>query len=755
MGKEKHDAEENGLQKGFPQWLVPNRGKSSFALILLLILTALLGSQLSKLQFNYSFNSFFPEGDDELEYYEQFNQEFGQFNDFLFVVLKSEDVFSEEFRLQINELEGRLSELNETESIINPFKLNGIQINPLGVNTYSLIGNSSRPDKEKLEQFKLYGNLFGRDDESVMLFLRHIEFDQKKLGDVYYLKIQKLIADSGFSDSIVSGKVQMQYDFTQKLEQELGNLLLVSLAVVVLILIVLFRSIKGLLLSLLILLLTLVWTMGLMAVTGKTIDVMVVMIPAILLIVSLSDVIHFAHKYDDYLSKGNSHISAIKQTVLTIGKATFLTSSTTAIGFLGLIFLPIQPIREFGMLTAAGVIIAFVVTFLTLPSLLFFFPARIEKGLKSKVKWTGMLTSSHQFILNNKRKLLYGLSAISLLMVAGIPSLRLSTSLIVGLQKNEPELQKAAYFDENFDGYKPFELGIELGDPIDQLNYDVLKKINLIEEYLIEEYGVKHIQSPLNLVKEVNVGMNGGSRRYYSVPEAESLRKIERYYNSPRLQEARGQVQSENGKLIRIIGRVRDFGSAYYHPKNDSLKLFLKKINGPEFEARLTGASYLIDKTDSYVVSSLLKGIAFAMAAVSVFILIFFKSWRLALFTLIPNLIPIAILFGLMGWLGVDLNISTAIIFTVALGIAIDDSIHFIARYKLESMHNDKPTAIKNAFTGTGKSIIVTSLVIILGFSVFLISGFSAAYYLGFFIVLAALIALIFDLILLPILLKK
>lgn len=755
MGKEKHDTKENGLRNGLPQWLVPNRSKSAFVLIGLTLMSLFFASQLGKLQFNYSFNSFFPEGDDELEYYEQFNQEFGQFNDFLFVVLKSEEVFSEAFRSRISQLESALSKLPSTESITNPFNLKGIQINPLGINSYPLIGDGDVPNKERLEQYHLYGNFLGKDDQSVMLFVRHHEFSEKRLGDEYFLEVQNLIEESGFTDSIVSGKIQMQYDFTQKLENELGNLLLVGLVVTVLILIVLFRSFKGLLLSLLILILTLIWTMGLMAWTGKPIDVMVIMIPAILLIVSLSDVIHFAHKYDDYLSKGHDHIQAIKQTVLTIGKATFLTSSTTAIGFLGLIFLPIQPIREFGMLTAAGVIMAFVITFLALPSILFFLPARIEKRFQNKFQWTELLTSAHQVIVHNKKLFLIGLATISLLLIAGIPSLRLSTSIIVGLQKNEPELQKVAYFDRYFDGYKPFELGLELEEPIDKLDEGVLKKIAQIEAYLTDEYGVKHIQSPLNILKEINAGLNGGSRKYYSIPEKEDLNRVSRFYKSPRLQEARNQVQSVNGKLVRIIGRVRDFGSAYYHPKNDSLKTYLNTMNEPGFEARLTGASYLIDKTDSYVVSSLLKGIAFAMAAVSIFILVFFKSLKLAFYTLVPNLLPMAILFGLMGWLGVDLNISTAIIFTVALGIAIDDSIHFIARYKLERELHDKDRAIKNAFTGTGKSIVVTSLVIILGFSVFLISGFSAAYYLGFFIVLAAIVALVFDLILLPILLKK
>ena len=753
MGKEKHDVEENGHQNSAPELLIPNRRKSTLALFILLVLTVFFASQLSKLRFNYSFNSFFPKGDNELAYYDQFNSEFGQFNDFLFVVLKADELFSEEFKAKVNSLKARLSDLPETKDVSSPYDLKGVQINPLGVNTYNLIGNESRPGKEELETLHLYGNFFGRDDLSMMLFLRHEEFSQKNLGDEYYLRVIHFLEEEGFKDAIVSGKIQMQYDFTQKLENELGNLLIANIGIVILILLALFRSLKGLILPLAILILTLIWTMGLMAVVGKTIDVMIVMIPAILLIVSLSDVIHFIHKFDDYLSKGLTSKIAIAKTVLTIGKATFLTSTTTAIGFLGLLFLPIQPIREFGMLTAAGVIIAFLITFLALPSLLYFFPSRIERGIKIKHQWSRILNRLYALISNNKKPVLISLGLVSLFLIAGLPLLRLSTSLIVGLQKNEPELQKVAYFDQNFDGYKPFELGIELGDQTSVFDHLAMQRMLAIENYIRDEYGVNHIQSPLNIIREINAGLNGGSRKHYVIPDSTEMQKVSKYYNSPRLKDARSQVQTRNGQLIRMIGRTKDMGSAYYRTKNDSLKSYLNELNVNGFEARLTGASYLIDKTDNYVVSSLMKGIAFALLSVAVFIWVFFKSLKLAILTLIPNLLPIAILFGLMGWLNVDLNISTAIIFTVALGIAIDDSIHFIARYKLERALNDKPTAIKNAFTGTGKSIIVTSLVIIVGFSVFLISGFSAAYYLGFFIVLAALLALVFDLILLPVLL--
>lgn len=754
MGNEQEQMRENRSSERNSNFIQMNKRKSVILLSLLTVFTLVFASQLPKLKFNYSFESFFPKGDTELEYYEQFNQNFGQFNDFLFIALKNDTPLSTDFLQRIKAFKGVVAQDAAVQSITSAFDLKGIQINPFGVNTYSVVTPKGDLSFESLEELGLMGNFFGRDRESVLLILRHQMFDKKQAGDAFYLQLLDQLDDFDFKDHVVSGKIQMQYDFTQQLEQELSLLLIAAFSVVIILLLLLFRSLKGILLPILILVLTLIWTMGFMAWTGKEIDVMVVMIPPILLIVALSDVIHFANKFDIHIQKEDK-VTALAKSIKIIGKATLLTSVTTGIGFLGLLFLPIQPIQEFGLFTALGVLFAFLITFSVLPSYLYFFPKPFERDRTGHLPWNYFLTGFYEFINQKKIAIVWLLGLTSIAILFGISQVRVSTGIIVGLQKEEPALQKVAYFDQNFDGYKPFELGIELESGDALFNNKILQKLDSLEKYLMSEYGVAHLQSPFSLIKKINSGLKGGTSKYERLPAREDLRRIERFYNSPRLVDQRQQVQSENGTLLRIIGRTEDLGSAHYRALNHELKQFLETLNGPSFHARLTGASYLIDKTDEYVVNAILKGIGLGILSVSVFMFLFFRNINIALFTLIPNLVPIALLFGIMGWLGVDLNISTAVIFTVAFGIAVDDSIHFLARYFLEKRTVSRAEAIKNAFTQTGKSILITSLIIALGFSVFLVSGFSAAYFLGLFIVLAALIAVVFDLTLLPILLKR
>ena len=468
---------------------------------------------------------------------------------------------------------------------------------------------------------------------------------------------------------------------------------------------------------------------------------------------ALSDVIHFVHKYDDFIEHKLSKEKALKSTILFIGKATFLTSITTSIGFISLYVIPIPPIRDFGMYTAAGVLFAFLITFLLLPAILYYFPKPLEKKTSRQFFGKTFLDRLFISVLRNKRSVVWAISLVSVILIFGMTELRLNTSLIVGFQKDEPELKEVVYFDNNYDGYKPFEIGIKLSKDRTLFDSQVLEAIERIEDFVAKTYDVRQIESPLSLIRTLNSSLNGASQRFYNLPLENDFNRVKRLYNSPKLEEARVAFQNNTGETIRVIGRSKDIGSAKARVLNDTLKTFLvTQIDPDVLTARLTGTSYLIDKTDNYISRSLVKGLGVAVISVSLFLFMLFRNWRIVLYSLVPNLLPILILFGLMGYFQIDLNISTAIIFTVAFGVAVDDSIHLLARYYLErERFKSTVWALKNSIASTGKSILITSLVLCAGFALFLSSGLSSPFYLGLFIVITAVIALILDLTLLPI----
>jgi len=720
---------------------------SVFSLILILLLSILAGSQLKKLKFDYSFESFFPLNDPDLVYYEKLIQEFGQQNDFLFVVFQEVNLKDTSELTSLRNIEYELEKLDYVTKVQSPFDESIFQITPFGLNVINKFPISSPIEFKDPVPFSPH---FGKDGTSLLMVLEHETFASKKSSDQFYLNLSEWLELNSEFETTVSGKAQMQSDFTVLLEQELGVLLGFGFLICLVLLTIMFRNLKRVLLTVLVMVLTLLWTVGLMGYLAKPIDVMMVMLPAILLIISVSDSIHLINKYDHL--RGNEETNrAITQTISSIGKANFITSITTAIGFLGLFFLPITPIKEFGLWAAMGIIIAFLITMTLIPALLYFFPSltKQRKDIEvASIRFTSLFTQFGRFSR-------WATLLITVVIILGVSKLHLNTGLIVGLQRDEPLLEKVRYFDTNFNGFRPIEVGIELSG-LKATDSTVIQNIESIEQALKEYYKASSIVSTNSIIKQINSGLYGGSPYYLRPPSAKDLSRIKRYYNNRKLVEIKREVESESGNLLRIVGLTKDYGSSFFHETNPAFEEALQALNTAQFEAKLTGASFLIDKTDRYVIEAIVKGLFFACISVALISLIFFKSWRAAILILVVNAIPLLLLFGLMGLLNIELNISTAIIFTVALGIAVDDSIHFMARYKLEkSRGQNSGEALRMATTFTGKSIIYTTIIMVGGFGALLFSSFSAVYYLGLFICFSALIAFWYDLKVLPYLIKR
>ena len=215
-------------------------------------------------------------------------------------------------------------------------------------------------------------------------------------------------------------------------------------------------------------------------------------------------------------------------------------------------------------------------------------------------------------------------------------------------------------------------------------------------DIFLSSLGVRQV-SLLNLVKEINSAINGGLSSKYAIPLTDDLAQISHLYNHRRLSGIRSFYQSEN--YIRFIGRLPDNGSADTAPLYEKVISYLNDLNDSYgLNTRLTGTSYLIDQTDNYIVSSIFKGLGVGIISVSIFIFLFFGSLRLLLISLVPNFLPVALIAAIMGWLNIDLNITTAIIFTITFGIAIDDTIHFFSKYQMElkkKSSNSKIWALK------------------------------------------------------------
>lgn len=728
-----------------------------YGLVIIGVVTVLLATQLRHLKFNYDFNTFFPSGDPDLAYYERITEEFGMHDDFLYLAVFDKHIYGSTFLERIDRLTRELESWPEVVEVLSPTNYYRWQVTPFGLNRVSLYRPGSGLDSVKLRSDRiLNGQFIAHDKASVGLVVRHQFFPVKANADSFYRKYRTHLEAQGFDNFITSGKVQAQDEFVIRLEKDLGFNLTGAMIMVVITLALLFKTARGVWMPMMALLVTTVWNMGFYAIVGKELDVMMVIVPPILLIVSMSDIIHFCNKFNELVRGGTSISSALSLSFREVGFATLLTSLTTAIGFLTLVILPIKPIRDFGLYTGIGILLAYLIAFSLIPCLLAIIRKPVNSSRQIKSLWSRLLPNLFIWVMRHKVQILASSAVLSILSLWAALQIQENTSILVGVERNDPLAAPVVFFDEQYDGYKPFELTMELPEGEDLFSPDILHTLDELHTFLETDYGVKHIQSPLTLIKSLNQALKGGAASAYAIPSNKDLNRVRRLFNSSKLRDIRDVVGSADGITWRINGRCRDSGSAIATIKNEAL---LSSFGSPEDQGinfRLTGTSYLIDKTNSFNVRAILNGLLIAVGVIAFLILVLTRDIRLTVISILPNLIPLLTVGALMGLMKVDLNLSTAIIFSVAFGIAVDDSIHFISRYVLEKRKGRQNIyAIKRTFLSTGKSIILTSIVLFAGFAIFLNSGFSATYYIGFFVCTTLVAALLADLLLLPVLLHR
>jgi predicted RND superfamily exporter protein len=286
------------------------------------------------------------------------------------------------------------------------------------------------------------------------------------------------------------------------------------------------------------------------------------------------------------------------------------------------------------------------------------------------------------------------------------------------------------------------------------MQYEVMKEQEKLEAFVMDVFRASSIVSPLTLAKSLNKALNGGSEKAFSTPSLGQVRRMEPYLKRV-LEVTPIQVLTSDFKTGRLSARTEDMGSLKSSEmKAEFLKFVKEDIDLDLLRVRITGTSHLIDVSHESVTVQMAKGLGFAFVIVALIVGILFRSWKIALITVIPNFIPLLWVCGLMFVFGIELKLTTAIIFTVAFGIAVDDTIHFMAKLKMELAKGKSWLyAIKRAYLETGKAIILTTLVLVSGFSILTLSQFGVTFYSGLLIGMALIFAMIADLVLLPLLL--
>jgi predicted RND superfamily exporter protein len=287
---------------------------------------------------------------------------------------------------------------------------------------------------------------------------------------------------------------------------------------------------------------------------------------------------------------------------------------------------------------------------------------------------------------------------------------------------------------------------------------DALQAMAKVQEHLEQEYGIQAMLSPVTVVKSLNKAFNGGAEEFYALPD--DPREIRRLAKRAELLAGtdglRGLV-SEDGRSARMSGRMVDEGGHVHAKRNERLDAFIRStIAGSDLEMHQTGMAFLIDRSNAKLSGQMIGGLSISFLLIALTMAIVFKNWRMTVIALIPNVVPLAFVGGVMGIAGIDIKVSTAIIFTIAFGIAVDDTIHLLGKLRIELIKGKSlPYAMKRAFLSTGKAMVVTTIMLLSGFISLLFSDFASVYYMGLLVSITLFMALVADLLLLPVLVLR
>lgn len=559
----------------------------------------------------------------------------------------------------------------------------------------------------------------------------------------YHDKVKIIVEELDFDRAALVGKLPAQMAFTDSIRKDFGLYLGLGLALSYLLLALVLRSLVAAILPYFVSVTALVWLLGAMALTGAPISFVGALIPPIILFVSSSDSIHLLNAFKQ--APGSSRHTRMLKAYNAVFRPTLLTSLTTVVGFMSLLTIDTLPIRQLGLYTSLGVMIAFFLTFAFGP-LLITKTSPSGRSFDFARRWT-------VFVFRQKHTILIALILAMGACVVGIRQLHVDARLLDDLPIDSQVQKDFALADSIFSGSKPFEMAVWTGEGT-IWQYKVLWEINQIESAIRDVYVTSRVMSPASLVAYANYIHHGGDQSHDVFPTSQAAWEelkptLTQLLRRPELPNTTGS----NMGYARISAFMPEYGSRVDLLKNEQLLQRLKTSLGPgTLQYQITGTTYLIDRSHASLSANLFQGLSLGIFIIGAFLGIYFRSWKLLLISLVPNMIPLMGLAGLMAVMDLPLKLTTAITFTVAFGIAVDDTIHLVASYMASPLRQPlhRITAV---YRSTGQAVIITTIVIIFGFALFLTSSFGATYFLGLFLCLSLSLALVTDLLILPLLL--
>ena len=732
-------------------------------------LSVFMGYNASKVSFAYNAGKVLPVTDSAYIRFMQFKKTFGEDGTAMVLGVKSTHIFDQSFFNDWYKLGKSFQQIKGIKAVVSIANLYRLQKDTLHhsfvlqpmVNSDANSQVAIDSIRNELYRLPFYQGLLLNSNHEATLMA--VTFDNKIVNTKAREPILDTILKSGESFAKAhnetvhySGLPLIRTVISKLVTHEFILFLSLSIAITALILVLFFRSVYAVVFPVIVVLLGVVWSLGILVLNHYSITVLTGIVPPLVVIIGIPNSIFILNKYyREYALTGDKLLS-LHTVIEKTGITTFIANITTAIGFGVLYFTNSQLLTEFGLVASMSIMITFALSIILIPIIFSYLPppGKRQSGVKDRKAMLNLLTWVDGLV-KNRRALVYVFTLVLILAgVYGISKIEVNGYVIDDLPKSSNTLADLKFFEHNFEGVLPLEVSIDSKHRGGLMNLATIHKVERLENMISAYPEFSRSLSLTQVLKYSTQAFYGGDSSFYRLPNSMEQSFILSYAASSGkgTNMLRNYVDS-NKQITRVSFQMIDVGSKRMNVLLNGLQPRIDSIFNPKrFHVELTGSSVIVVKGINYLVENLYQSLALAIFLIAIVMWILFRDFKMIAISLLPNLIPLLITAGLMGFAGMALKPSTILIFSIAMGISSDQTIYFLTRYRHELRNSSKsiPEIVSDTIHETGISMIYIATILFFGFGIFAASTFGGTQALGILLSFTLLVAMICNLTLLP-----
>ena len=735
------------------------------------VVTLFLASQWQNMRFTFTEANLLPDTHPENLQYEDFIKTFGEEGNLIVIALKDDDFFTEKIFLEWITLNDKINEFSEIDFTLSTNNVQSLVKDETQKKFFlqNLLPNK-KIDSVKLEKFKqnlilelpFYKNILyssnGKSIRTAIYMDKDIVNTSQRKDFIYqtFIPLINSFEERTGLDIRVSGMPYIRTLNAQNIVDEIGIFVVSAILLTSFIFFLFFRSFRATFISMFVVIIGVMWAFGILGWMGYEITILTALIPPLIIVIGIPNCIFLINKYQQEVAKHGNKVKSLQRVIMKIGNATLMTNLTTASGFATFILTDSKILKEFGTVASINIIAIFLLSLLIIPIVYSFMNSPNKKHLQHlNNNYINKFVIWMEDKVKHKRINVFIISIISLMFgIIGIYQINISGSIIEDMPKKSAFFKDILFFDEEFNGIVPIEVIIDTKRKGGVNRLSTIKRIDQLEKYIEDIPELSTALSTVRGIKFIKQAYYNGNPNYFKLPSTQENRFIARYLKN--MNDSGDLMQNyvdSTAQFSRVTTFMKDIKTERIEEIEIGLLKEIDKIFPTErYNVKLTGKPLLYLKGTHYLIRNLIISLSLAILLIAIFMAYMFRSFKMIVISLIPNLLPLIITAGVMGFTGIPLKPSTILVFSIAFGISVDDTIHFLAKYRQELIENNwkiKP-AVYSSLRETAISMFYTSIVLFFGFAVFMSSNFGGTVALGGLVSVTLLFAMLANLILLP-----